>query len=70
MHMDEGKTKTFIEILSGECRALSERFHLSGEQSDALREFVTSTAMRSWRNGRAVGFLRAREGKDKDAVAA
>ena len=46
---DNGKPKNYLDILSGECRALSERFRLSGEQSDMLREFVTDTAMKSWR---------------------
>jgi len=68
--MDEGRPKTFLDILSGECRALAERFHLSGEQSNVLKEFVTSTAMRSWRNGRAVGFLRAKEGRPEKSVVA
>ncbi len=57
---DNSKPKNYLDILSGECRALSERFRLSGEQSDMLREFVTDTAMRSWRNGRAVGWLRGK----------
>jgi hypothetical protein len=67
--MEEEKRKPFLDVLSGECRALSERFRLSGEQSDALREFVTNTAMRSWRNGRNVGWLRAREGKPEPVPA-
>jgi hypothetical protein len=57
---DNAKPKTYIDLLSGECRALSERFCLSGEQSDILREFVTDMAMRSWRNGRACGWIRGR----------
>ena len=57
---DDGKPKNYLDILSGECRALSERFRLSGEQSDLLREFVTDTAMKSWRNGRAVGWIRGK----------
>ncbi len=63
--MNEAKPKNYLDILSGECRALSERFRLSGEQSDLLREFVTDTAMRSWRNGRAVGWIR---GKNESQV--
>lgn len=59
--MNESKPKNYLDVLSGECRALAERFRLSGEQSDALRQFVTDTAMKSWRNGRAVGFLRAKD---------
>jgi hypothetical protein len=55
------RPKNYLDILSGECRALAERFRLSGEQSDALRQFVTDTAMKSWRNGRAVGFIRAKD---------
>jgi len=58
--VNEAKPKNYLDILSGECRALSERFRLSGEQSDLLREFVTDTAMRSWRNGRAVGWIRGK----------
>ena len=58
--MNEAKPKNYLDILSGECRALSERFRLSGEQSDLLREFVTDTAMRSWRNGRACGWIRGK----------
>jgi hypothetical protein len=61
MTNDEGKPKTYVEILSGECRALAERFRLSGEQSDILRQFVTDTAMRSWRNGRATGYVHAKK---------
>jgi hypothetical protein len=57
---DDGKPKNYLDLLSGECRALSERFRLSGEQSDMLREFVTDTAMKSWRNGRAVGWIRGK----------
>lgn len=57
---DDEKPKTYLDILSGECRALSERFRLSGEQSDMLREFVTDSAMRSWRNGRACGWIRGK----------
>ncbi len=56
-----GKPKNYLDILSGECRALAERFRLSGEQSDALRQFVTDTAMKSWRNGRATGWRHAKE---------
>ena len=65
--MNEAKPKNYLDILSGECRALSERFRLSGEQSDLLREFITDTAMRSWRNGRAVGWIR---GKNEAQVGA
>ena len=57
------KRKPFLDVLAGECRTLAERFRLSGEQSDMLREFVTKTALRSWRNGQNVGWLRAKEGK-------
>ncbi len=55
------RPKNYLDVLSGECRELAERFRLSGEQSDALRQFVTDTAMKSWRNGRAVGWLRGKE---------
>jgi len=55
------RPKNYLDVLSGECRCLAERFRLSGEQSDALRQFVTDTAMKSWRNGRAVGFIRAKD---------
>ncbi len=55
------RPKNYLDVLSGQCRALAERFRLSGEQSDALRQFVTDTAMKSWRNGRAVGWMRAEE---------
>jgi len=48
--------KNYIDILSEECRALAEclttRLGLNQEQSDALRQFVTDTAIKSWRNGR------------------
>jgi hypothetical protein len=57
----EARPKCYLDILSSECRALAERFRLSGEQADALRRFVTDTAMKSWRNGRAVGWLRGQE---------
>lgn len=57
--MDENsRPKNYLDILSGECRDLAERFKLSGDQADQLRQFVTDTAMKSWRNGRAVGWLR------------
>lgn len=55
------RPKNYLDLLSGECRALAERFRLSGEQSETLRQFVTETAMKSWRNGRAVGWMRAEE---------
>jgi hypothetical protein len=55
------RPKNYLDILSGECRCLAERFRLSGEQSEALRQFVTDTAMKSWRNGRAMGWLRSKE---------
>ncbi len=58
---ENSRPKNYLDVLSGECRCLAERFRLSGEQSDALRQFVTDTAMKSGRNGRAVGFLRAQE---------
>ena len=58
---DNSKPKNYLDILSGECRALAERFRLSGEQSDTLRHFVTDTAMRSWRNGRATGYVHAKK---------
>jgi hypothetical protein len=57
---DDGKPKNYLDILSGECRVLAERFRLSGEQSDMLRDFVADTAMRSWRNGRACGWIRGK----------
>ncbi len=66
---DNARPKNFLDVLSGECRCLAERFRLSGEQSDALRQFVTDTAMKSWRNGRAVGWLRGKEeAKGENAV--
>jgi len=52
--------KNYLDILNGECKALAERFGLKGEQEDMLREFVCDTAMRSWRNGRAVGWIRGK----------
>ena len=58
MPVEDKKPKNYLDILSGECRALAERFRLSGEQSDTLRHFVTDTAMRSWRNGRATDPIR------------
>lgn len=64
-----GRPKTYLDILSGECRALAERFRLSGEQSDALRQFVTDTAMKSWRNGRATGWDRAKADTERESVA-
>jgi len=66
---ETGKPKNYLDVLSGECRALAERFRLSGEQSDALRQFVTDTAMKSWRNGRAVGFIRAKDEVKQESVA-
>ena len=58
--------RPFLDVLIGECRALSERFSLTSEQSEVFREFVTTTAMRSWRNGRAVGWNRTREGMEEN----
>jgi hypothetical protein len=58
---DRQRPKNYLDLLSGECRALAERFRLSGEQSETLRHFVTDTAMKSWRNGRAVGWIRRDE---------
>lgn len=55
------KKESFLEAITSDCRALAERFHLNGEQTDVLREYVTTTAMHSWRNGRAIGWERARE---------
>jgi len=52
--------KNYLDILNGECKALAERFRLSGEQSDMLRDFVADTAMRIWRNGRACGWIRGK----------
>ena len=55
---EDSKSKNYLDILKGECHALAERFRLSGEQSDILCEFVTDTAMKSWRDGRTVGWIR------------
>jgi hypothetical protein len=66
---EDAKPKNYLDILSGECRELAERFRLSGEQSDALRRFVTDTAMKSWRNGRAVGWRRREEAGESAANA-
>ncbi len=63
------RPKNYLDLLSGECRALAERFRLSGEQSETLRRFVTDTAMKSWRNGRAVGWMRAEEEAKKEGAA-
>lgn len=51
----------FMDVLSGECRALAERYKLTKDQYDILLDFVTTVAMRSWRNGRTVGWTYARE---------
>lgn len=59
----ERKERPFLDVIAGEVRAVAERFKLTPEQSDALREFVATTAMRAWRNGRNIGWLRAKEGQ-------
>jgi hypothetical protein len=59
--MDQVRPKNYLDILSGECQALAERFRLNGDERETLRQFVTDTAMKSWRNGRAVGWLRGVE---------
>lgn len=46
-----------------------EMFRLSSENSDLFRQFVTDTAMKSWRNGRATGWRHAvEEIQDANAV--
>jgi hypothetical protein len=64
MAFEKSSPATYLDVLSGQCRELAERFRLSGEQSEALKKFVTETAIKSWRNGRDSGYKRARlEGK-------
>lgn len=53
--------KNYIDILSNDCAALSLKFRLNEEDTDALREFVVDYCMKSWRNGRAVGWIRGKQ---------
>jgi hypothetical protein len=66
--MPEEKTGTYLDFLAGQCRALAQRFRLSGEQSEILSKFVIDTSVKSWRNGRDSGFKRAQTDQTGNAT--
>ncbi len=66
--MPEERTSTYLDFLSGQCRELAARFHLSGEHTEALRKFVVETSIRSWRNGHDSGFKHSQNGQNGSAT--
>ncbi len=64
------KKKPFLDILAGECRTLAERFNLKPDDREMLCKFVTKIAVRSWNNGRGIGWTRAKEEKPEGVPAA
>ena len=51
---------SYLGLLNEECATMAKKFKLNSENTEILRNFITDTAMKAWRNGRAVGWIRGK----------